>query len=145
MFHKHTRWIEHPCYYVIAVQGFQRAWLAGPYRTRIEADTVLPRVISWATSESGDIAAANYRYQVLEHHHGETRSIMGEQNATSFQAAQVMREALRHVAHELSAFKPDYLRNLGLGMALEQVTKALDFADGIRPAPADATAEDNRN
>jgi hypothetical protein len=78
MFDEHTQWAERPCYYVIAFQGFRRAWLAGPYRARAEADTVLPRVISWATSESGDTEAANYTYQVVEHHNGETRSILGE-------------------------------------------------------------------
>ncbi len=78
MFHEQTQWTERPCYYVNAFQGFRRAWLAGPYRTRAEADTVLPRVISWATSESGDAEAANYTYQVIEHHSGDTRSILGE-------------------------------------------------------------------
>jgi hypothetical protein len=81
MFDEHTQWTERPCSYVIAFQGFQRAWLAGPYRTRAEADTVLPHVISWATSKSGDAEATRYTYQVVEHDNGEARSILGEVNA----------------------------------------------------------------
>ena len=78
MFDEHTQWTERPCYYVIACHHFRRAWLAGPFQTRAEADTMLPHVVSWATSASRDPEAGSYNYQVTEHYNGEVRSILGE-------------------------------------------------------------------
>jgi len=78
MFEKHTKWIEDECYYVIAFKGNHRAWLAGPYRTRSEADSVRPRAIRWAVRQSGDHDAPNYNYRVAQYHNGEVRSILGE-------------------------------------------------------------------
>jgi hypothetical protein len=60
------------------------------------------------------------------------------------EAAPAMRETLLYVAQELAAFKPDYLRQIGLDVALEQVEKALAIADGT-PAPASAAAEDDQD
>jgi hypothetical protein len=59
-------------------------------------------------------------------------------------AAPAMRHTLLYVAGELGAFKPDYLRQIGLNVALEQVEKALAIADGTL-APATAAAEDNQD
>ncbi len=87
MFDEHTQWTQRPCYYVIAFQGFQRAWLAGPYRTRAEADTLLPRVAAWATSSRRDADATNYDYRVAQHDNGQVRSILGEPNEQSFAQA----------------------------------------------------------
>ena len=54
-------------------------------------------------------------------------------------AVPVMRDTLLYVAQELAAFKPDYLRQIGLDVALEQVEKALAIVD--KPAAqASATA-----
>jgi hypothetical protein len=59
-------------------------------------------------------------------------------------AAPVMRDTLLYVAQELAGFKPDYLRQIGLDVALEQVEKALAITDGT-PAPASAAAEDDQD
>ena len=59
------------------------------------------------------------------------------------EAAPAMRDTLLYAAQELSAFKPDFLRNLGLDVALEQVEKALALADSAGQPAADATATDN--
>jgi hypothetical protein len=55
-------------------------------------------------------------------------------------AAPKLRDALLYVAQELAAFKPDFLRNLGLDVALEQVEKALALVDNTSQPAANATA-----
>jgi len=59
-------------------------------------------------------------------------------------AAPVMRDTLLYVAQELAAFKPDFLRNLGLDVALEQVEKALAIADNTVTEASAAVAEDDQ-
>ena len=60
--------------------------------------------------------------------------------------APVLRDTLLYVAQELSAFKPDYLRQVGLNVALENVEKALAIADNtIVLASSPAAAEDNQD
>jgi hypothetical protein len=54
------------------------------------------------------------------------------------ETAPAMRDTLLYVAQELAGFKPDYLRQIGLDVALEQVEKALAIADGTS-----ATADDH--
>jgi hypothetical protein len=78
IFQAQTEWTNEPCYYVIAFRNFQRAWLAGPYRTHTEASRVFPRSVRWAVRQSGDPEAMHYVYQVFQHHDGQTRSILGE-------------------------------------------------------------------
>ena len=78
LFEKHTEWTESICYYVVAFHGFRRAWLAGPYRTHAEADSVFHRAVRWAVRQSGDVEAMHYVYQVVQHHNGHDRSILGE-------------------------------------------------------------------
>ena len=77
MFSLHTDWAERPCFYVIAYHGNRRAWLAGPYTTEAEARAVLPQARQWAQTRSGDARAGDYDYDVYQHHHGHTRSILG--------------------------------------------------------------------
>jgi hypothetical protein len=60
-------------------------------------------------------------------------------------AAPAMRDTLLYVAHELSAFKPDYLRQIGLNVALEQVEKALTIADNTATEVSASVAEDDRD
>ena len=60
-------------------------------------------------------------------------------------AAPAMRDTLLYVAQELAAFKPDYLRQIGLNVALEQVEMALAIADGTateEPIPAASVDQD---
>lgn len=59
-------------------------------------------------------------------------------------AAPVLRDTLLYVAGQLGAFKPDYLRQIGLDVALEQVEEALDLIDN--PAGlASVAAEDGQD
>ena len=61
------------------------------------------------------------------------------------EAAPKLRDTLLYVAQELAAFKPDYLRQIGLDVALEQVEMALAIADGTAtgaPAPAASVDQD---
>ena len=78
LFEHHTDWTDEPCYYVVAFKGNRRAWLAGPYATRGEAEDVLPRAKRWAIRDSGDKQAASYHYRVAQHYNGHDRSILGE-------------------------------------------------------------------
>ena len=78
MFDKYTAWTQHPCYYIIAIKGFHRSWLAGPYKTQEEAEKSFQHVQSWALLKSGDKHAQNYEYSICQHDNGETRSILGE-------------------------------------------------------------------
>ena len=78
LFEQHTDWTDAECYYVAALWGFRRAWLAGPYRTQRMADDALPRAVRWAMRDSDDKQAACYDYRVVQHHHGHYRSILGE-------------------------------------------------------------------
>jgi hypothetical protein len=78
LFDHHTGWTDTTCYYVVAFKGNRRAWLAGPYATRSEAEDVLPRARRWAIRQSGDQEANKYQYRVAEHYHGHDRSILGE-------------------------------------------------------------------
>jgi hypothetical protein len=78
MFDDYTKWTEAECFYVVAIHGFQRAWLAGPYKTRAEAEKVQHRAMVWALTESGDPEAVKYNYGVAKYHHGGIRSILGE-------------------------------------------------------------------
>ncbi len=77
MFDQHTAWTEGECFYVVALHGFQRAWLAGPYKTRREAEGAQDAAKAWALTESGDPDAARYTYGVAKYYHGEVRSILG--------------------------------------------------------------------
>lgn len=77
MFDEHTTWTEGECFYVVALHGFQRAWLAGPYKTRREAEAAEQAATVWALTESGDPDAAKYTYGVAEYHHGGMRTILG--------------------------------------------------------------------
>ncbi|HEY7330700.1 MAG TPA: hypothetical protein VH592_23875 [Gemmataceae bacterium] len=52
-----------------------------------------------------------------------------DESARLHEAAPKLRETLLYVAQELAGFKPDYLRQIGLNVALEQVEKALDLVD----------------
>lgn len=47
LFEEQTSWTDAGCYYVAALSGFRRAWLAGPYPTRGMAEDVLPRAVRW--------------------------------------------------------------------------------------------------
>jgi hypothetical protein len=76
--------------------------------------------------------------------HGNEMLHVLDPNACLRDAAPAMRDTLLYVAQELAGFKPDYLRQIGLDVALEQVEKALAIADGT-PAPASAAAEDDQN
>jgi hypothetical protein len=78
LFEKHTGWTDAECFYVVAFKGNARAWLAGPYVTRGEAEDVLSRAKRWAIRESGDKQAVNYHYRVAQHYNGHDRSILGE-------------------------------------------------------------------
>ena len=60
------------------------------------------------------------------------------------EAAPAMRDTLLYVAQELAGFKPDYLRQIGLDVALEQVEKALAIADStVTEATAPAAEDDH--
>jgi hypothetical protein len=78
LFESHNGWIDDPCYYVVACLFNQRAWLAGPYATRGEAEDVLPKAKRWAVRDSGDKDAVKYHYRVAQHYNGHDRSILGE-------------------------------------------------------------------
>jgi hypothetical protein len=75
-----------------------------------------------------------------------TREVLAplDPDARLREAAPAMRDTLLYVAQELAAFKPDYLRQVGLNVALEQVEKAMAIADGT-PAPASAATEDDQD
>ena len=48
-----------------------------------------------------------------------------------------MRETLEYVALMLADFKPDFLRQIGLNVALEKVEVMLRLIDGEQPATVD--------
>lgn len=83
LFEHQTVWTEGPCFYVVALHRFRRAWLAGPYPTQAAAEAVLPRAVSWATDASGDPRAADYDYRVYQHSCGTVRSILGEMKVST--------------------------------------------------------------
>lgn len=60
-------------------------------------------------------------------------------------AAPKLHDTLRFVAQELAGFKPDYLRQLGLNVVLEQVEKALAIADNTAAEPSAPAAEDDHD
>jgi len=60
-------------------------------------------------------------------------------------AAPAMRDTLLYVAGELGAFKPDYLRQIGLDVALEKVEKALAIADNTATEASAPAAEDEHD
>jgi hypothetical protein len=123
MLDKQTQWTENPCYYVIAFQAFRRAWLAGPYRTRAEADTVLPHVVSWATSQSGDTEATNYTYRVDQYHHGGVRSILGELNEPAL--AQALRQGvITELLEACKAALADYEEHIPSATAIPAILRA---------------------
>lgn len=68
-----------------------------------------------------------------------------EDEARLHEAASTMRDTLRFVAQELAGFKPDFLRQLGLNVMLEQVEKALALADNTVTEASAAAAEDDHN
>jgi hypothetical protein len=78
LFPSYLDWTESTCYYVAAIHGVSRAFLAGPYRTFAEAEAALPHSRRWALKTSGDAAAASYDYRVQAMHTGHDRSILGE-------------------------------------------------------------------
>lgn len=78
MFDQHTEWTQRPCHYVVASHYYNRAWLAGPYRTAGEAEAVLSKAESWAIKHGLDKNASQYRYAVYEHRNGQIHSILGE-------------------------------------------------------------------
>jgi len=63
-----------------------------------------------------------------------------DESARLHEAAPKLRDTLLYVAQELAAFKPDFLRNLGLDVALEHVEKALALVDNTSQPAANATA-----
>jgi hypothetical protein len=60
-------------------------------------------------------------------------------------AAPNLRDTLLYAAQELAAFKPDYLRQIGLNVVLEQVEKALDLVDNPATQPLAKAAEDDQD
>jgi hypothetical protein len=60
-------------------------------------------------------------------------------------AAPVLRDTLLYVAQELAAFKPDYLRQIGLDVALEKVEKPLAFADNTIVLASSPAAKDDQD
>jgi hypothetical protein len=78
MFSDHTAWADAPCHYVVAYSRTRRAFLAGPYPSREEADRALASAREWAVRSSGDPAALGYLYHVHHSPDGRTRSILGE-------------------------------------------------------------------
>jgi hypothetical protein len=78
LFEYYTAWADDPCFYVVAFDFNRRAWLAGPYVTRGEAEDALPRAKHWAIHESGDKDAVRYNYRIVQHYHGHDRSILGK-------------------------------------------------------------------
>jgi hypothetical protein len=58
-------------------------------------------------------------------------------------AAPKLRDTLLYVAQELAGFKPDFLRNLGLNVVLEQVEKALAITDNTATEASAREAEDD--
>ena len=84
-----------------------------------------------------------HEFAAYDDHGNELLHIL-DHEARLHEAAPKLRDTLLYVAQELAAFKPDYLRQIGLNVALEQVEKALAIADGT-PAPASAAAEDDQD
>ena len=78
LFPNQTAWTDETCHYVVAIDGFRRALLAGPYRTHEEAEAVLDAATHWALHVSGDPDAGIYRYAVSSSFQGHSRSILGE-------------------------------------------------------------------
>ncbi len=60
-------------------------------------------------------------------------------------AAPAMRDALLYVAQELCGFKPDFLRQIGLNVVLEQVEKALSIADNAATEASASVTEDDHD
>ena len=60
-------------------------------------------------------------------------------------AAPVLRDTLLDVAQELAGFKPDYLRQIGLNVMLEQVEKTLAIEDNTATEPSAPAAGDHHN
>jgi hypothetical protein len=76
--------------------------------------------------------------------HGKELLRVLDEEARLRNAAPVLRDTLLYVAGELGAFKSDYLRQIGLDVALEQIEKALAIADSA-PAPESTAAEDEHD
>jgi hypothetical protein len=76
MFHRHTDWLEHQCFYAVAVNGARYVPLAGPYATSAEAERVLPLIKQWAVVKSGDPDARSYKYMVLPTNNGHMGSLL---------------------------------------------------------------------
>jgi hypothetical protein len=74
---------------------------------------------------------AEYAWDEFAAHdeHGNELLHVLDYEASLRNAAPAMRDTLLYVAQELSAFKPDYLRQIGLNVVLEQVEKTLAIAD----------------
>ncbi|MBX9581869.1 MAG: hypothetical protein K2X87_16315 [Gemmataceae bacterium] len=66
LFPAFTDWTAATCYYVAAFHHVRMALLAGPYRTRAEAERVLPAAQEWAARSGRDPAAGDYEYAVHE-------------------------------------------------------------------------------
>jgi len=60
-------------------------------------------------------------------------------------SAPAMRDTLLYVAGELGAFKPDYLRQIGLDVALEQIESVLAIMENTSAPPASAVAANDQD
>lgn len=131
------------------------AWCIRPFITYldpVEAETP-QEAIALARRQTGKLIDAaeecngQYPWDEFAAHdkHGNELLRVLDSEACFRNAAPAMRDVLLYVAGELSAFKPDFLRNLGLDVALEQIEKALALVDNTATEAPVAAAEDDHD
>jgi hypothetical protein len=127
-----------------------QAWCERPFITYldpVEANSpeeaiAIARTQSKQLLDNAEECNAEYAWDEFAAHdeHGNELLHVLDEKARLHDAAPAMRDTLLYVAQELSAFKPDYLRQIGLNVVLEQVEKTLAIADNAAteastPAP----------
>ena len=128
------------------------AWCLRPFIATIDinADTpqeaiaIVPRQLGTLldTAEECDGNYAWDQFAAYDDNGHELLRVLDE-NARLHEAAPKLRDALRFAAQELARFKPDYLRQLGLDVVLEEVEKALAITDNTAAEPSAPAAEND--
>ena len=132
------------------------AWCVRPFITYldpVEADTPEEAIAIARTQQEQLLdAAEECNYHVSEYpwdefaaydDNGNQLLRVLDESARLHEAAPVMRDTLLYVGQELAAFKPDYLRQIGLDVVLEQVEKALAITDNTATEISSPAAEDD--
>ena len=128
------------------------AWCARPFISWIEIEARTPEeAVAKAKLQDAELLDAaeecNSGYPWAEFavydDNGNQLLHVPDDEALLHETAPAMRDTLRFVAQELAGFKPDYLRQIGLNVVLEQVEMALAIADNTATEPSAPAAEDD--